>query len=68
MALVNLKEVNSYVQNLLDRVSIRELTTDHAQRIREWFVSNMSNIGRYAHGNQEKFGSRNPSDTDDNIQ
>jgi len=68
MALVNLKEVNSYVQNLLDRVSIRELTTDHAERIREWFVSNMSNIGRYAHGNQEKFGSRNPSDTDDNIQ
>ena len=68
MALVNLKEINSYVRNLLDQVDVQGLKTTHAERVREWFVSNMSNIGRYAHRNQEKFGTRNPSVNEDNIQ
>jgi hypothetical protein len=68
MAIVNLKEINRYVANLLDQINIREVNAAHSEMVKNWFVSNMSNIGRYAHGNQEKFGTRNPTDPDDNIQ
>lgn len=68
MALVNLKEINQYVANLLDQVNIREVAAAHSEIVKNWFVSNMSNIGRYAHGNQEKFGTRNPTEDDNNIQ
>lgn len=67
MARINLSEVNSYVRNLYDRIGLRDLEIQHASRIREWFVSNMSNIGRYAIRDFERFGSLNSRIQDDNV-
>lgn len=68
MARINLSEINTYVRNLYDRVGLRDLEIQHAARIREWFVSNMSNIGRYAIRDFERFGSLNSRIQDDNVQ
>lgn len=68
MARINLSEINSYVRNLYDRVGLRDLEIQHASRIREWFVANMSNIGRYGLRDFERFGSLNSRVEDDNVQ
>lgn len=65
MALVNLSEISTYIRNLYDRVGLDDLREGHAARIREWFIANMSNIGRYSNRDFERFGSLNTSDPSD---
>lgn len=62
MAIISLSEVNNFIKNFYDRVGLRNLEAAHASRIREWFVSNMSNIGRYAVRDFERFGSLNTTE------
>lgn len=69
MALINLREINDYIRNLYSRVGLEDLQEFHASRIREWFIENMSNVGRYANRDFEKFGSLNTArPTNNNIQ
>ena len=56
MATINLSEINQYIKNLFDRINLRDLEAHHADRIRKWFVNNLSNIGRYAVRDFERFG------------
>jgi len=65
MALLNLSEISSYIRNLYDRVGLDDLREGHAARIREWFIANMSNIGRYSNRDFERFGSLNTADPSD---
>ena len=56
MAVINLSEINQYIKNLFDRINLRDLEAHHADRIRKWFVNNLSNVGRYAVRDFERFG------------
>lgn len=59
MARINLSEVNQYIKNFLDRIGLRDLEAFHADRIKQWLVENLSNIGRYGVRDFERFGSLN---------
>lgn len=57
MATIALKEINQYIKNFYDKVGLRDLEAHHAERIREWLIDNLSNIGRYSRRDFERFGS-----------
>lgn len=59
MARINLSEVNLYIKNFLDRIGLRDLEAFHADRIKQWLIENLSNIGRYGVRDFERFGSLN---------
>lgn len=56
MAKINLKEINQYIQNFYKTINIPALETFHAERIKQWLVENLSNIGRYAVRDFERTG------------
>ena len=56
MAVVNLSELNLYIKNFYDRVGLRELEADHAERVRLWLIDNLTLVGRYSVRDQERFG------------
>jgi len=59
MPTINLSEINQYIKNFLDRIGLRELEAIHAERIKQWLIENLSNIGRYGVRDFERFGSLN---------
>lgn len=67
MSEINLSEVNGYIANLYDTVGLRDLQAAHAERIRQWFVGNMSNVGRYSHRDFERFGTLSAVPGDNNV-
>ncbi len=60
MAKIKFSEVNTFVKNLFNQTSASNLENSHSGRIREWFIANMSKIGRYAHRDFERFGNLRP--------
>lgn len=61
MLKVKLSEVNTFVSNLYEQVDVKDLTASAANAIRFWFLSNMTNIGRYSNRDFERFGRLNGS-------
>jgi hypothetical protein len=59
MARINLSEVNQYIKNFFERISLRDLERIHADRIKQWLIENLSNIGRYSIRDFERFGTLN---------
>lgn len=56
MSTIRLSTVNRFVKTLYSQVDLRGLVGLHASSIRTWFISNMSNIGRYSNRDFERFG------------
>ena len=65
MAEINLQEINEFTRNLYDRINVRNIDAAHAARIRNWFVGNMSNVGRYSIRDFERFGMLSTNQSND---
>ena len=59
MARINLSEINQYIKNFFDRIGLRDLEKEHAERIKQWLIENLSNIGRYSVRDFERTGNLN---------
>ena len=59
MAKINLSELNQYIKNLYARIGLRQLEEIHAERVKQWLIENLSNIGRYAVRDFERTGTLN---------
>jgi len=57
MPYVSHQELNQFIKNMRGDIGLREREAHHAAFVREWFIGNLSNIGRYAHRDFERFGS-----------
>ncbi len=57
MPYVNHQEVNQFIKNMRGDIGLREREAYFAGIIQKWFIENLSNIGRYAHRDFERFGS-----------
>ena len=59
MARINLSEINLYIKNFFERIGLRDLEKVHADRIKQWLIENLSNIGRYSVRDFERTGNLN---------
>ena len=52
MTSVNLQELNEYIFNMQNQVG----TADGSTAVKQYLIDNLSNVGRYAHRDFERFG------------
>lgn len=55
MASVNLQELNNFIHNMQNKVGVNE-KEGPGSSIQQYLIDNLSNIGRYAHRDFERFG------------
>ena len=55
MASVNLQELNNFIHNMQNQVGVNE-KEGPGSSVKQYLIDNLSNIGRYAHRDFERFG------------